>query len=315
VLAARLTEDGERQVTLLEAGPVYRPSEYPDSITSSSVIGPATGADWAYRSQPGSLGRPISLPRGKVLGGTSAMNAGVAMRALPADFERWSARGLRGWRFSDVLPAYRSVERTVQGSDALHGRAGPLPVSQARVDELEPIHRAFIAAAEAAGLPVNDDFNGDKRPGAGAFPVNNVEGVRVNTGMAFLTENVWARPNLQIRGNTIVDRVVVRDGKVVGVALVDGELPADEVILAAGAFGSPAILLRSGIGPASKVRELGIDLVADLPVGRNLQDHAFYFNSYAIQPDRIGTGPGIAGRRRGTPHGSRIRSGRVRRAG
>jgi choline dehydrogenase len=152
--------------------------------------------------------------------------------------------------------------------------------------------RAFVAASEAVGLPHVADFNGAAQHGVGAYPLNVIDGVRINTGMAYLTADVRARPNLTIRGGAEVDGVVVKNRRAVGVKLIDGELlPAGEVILSAGAFGSPAILMRSGIGPARHLKELGIPMIADLPVGARLQDHPFFYNVYALKREANAMGP------------------------
>ncbi|KAA8889014.1 dehydrogenase [Nocardia colli] len=296
VLAARLSEDPDRQVLLLEAGPAYAPDGYPDEVADSSVLGGYTGHDWGYHSEPGYLGHPVAVYRGKVLGGSSAVNGSVAVRALPSDFERWSKSGLEGWSYEDLLPAFRALESTSAGADALHGRTGPLPIEQLTREDLSPMQRAFVDAALAQGISGVDDFNGADPDGVGPYPMNVRDGVRVNTGMAYLTEEVRARPNLTISAGLLVDRVLFEDGRAVGVVLADGtEARADEVILSAGAYGSAAILLRSGIGPAADLAALDIPVVADLPVGLRLQDHPFYYNAYAADPDRIGAQTPVIG--------------------
>ncbi|HET6856925.1 MAG TPA: GMC oxidoreductase [Streptomyces sp.] len=289
VLAARLSEDPARRVLLLEAGPAYEPDAYPEEVASSSLLGAYTGHDWGYLSEPGHIGRSVAAYRGKVLGGSSAVNGSVAVRALPSDFARWSRRGLKGWSYEDLLPAFKALESTEAGHDDLHGRTGPLPVRQLTREDLSPMERAFVDAALADGIRPVEDFNGTDPEGVGPYPMNVRNGVRVNTGMAYLTEEVRARPNLTLRADVLVDRVTFDDGRATGVVLADGtRVPAGEVILSAGTYGSAAILLRSGIGPAEDLDALGIPVVADLPVGLRLQDHPFYYNAYAAHPDRIG---------------------------
>lgn len=286
VLAARLSEDPARRVTLVEAGPVYPPDGYPPSVSSSNVLGGATGHDWGTISEPGVVGHSVALYRGKVLGGGSAVNGAIAVRATQADFARWN---IAGWSFDDVLPAFKALENADGGSDQWHGRSGPLPVHQLDRTELSTMQRAFVDAALATGIPAAEDFNGPKPSGVGPYPMNIVDGVRVNTGMAYLTESVRSRPNLTILGDHLVDRVLTEGGRAVGVLLAGGtQLRAAEVVLSAGAIGTPAILLRSGIGPAAHLTALGIDVVADLPVGQTLYDHPFYHNVYAAKPDVIG---------------------------
>src|SRR3984893_8928423 len=230
------------------------------------------------------LGHDVPVPRGRVIGGSSAVNAAVAMRARPADFARWAKRGIEGWSWEEVLAAYKALENTPTGDDAWHGRSGPLSIRQRTAEENTPSMRAFVEASKAVGLPYVPDFSGATQYGVGPYPLNVVDGVRINTGMAYLTAAVRARSNLAIRGDAEVDRVVIESKRAVGVKLVDGKvLSAREVILAAGTFGSPAILLRSGIGPSSHLSDLDIATIADLPVGDRLQDQPFFYNVYALK--------------------------------
>ncbi|WP_433654306.1 GMC family oxidoreductase [Nocardia sp. CA-128927] len=207
----------------------------------------------------------------------------------PSDFDRWAKRGLQGWSFEDLLPAFRALESTDVGDPAWHGCTGPLAITQLVHNDLSTMQRAFVDAALAQGIPEVDDFNGANPDGVGPYPMNVRDGVRINTGMAYLTEAVRARANLTIRADILVDRVLVEDGRAAGVILADGtEIRAREVILSAGTYGSAAILLRSGIGPAGDLAALDIPVVADLPVGLRLQDHPFYYNAYAADPASIG---------------------------
>jgi choline dehydrogenase len=195
------------------------------------------------------------------------VNAAVAMRARPADFARWAKRGIDGWSWKEVLAAYKALENTPTGDDGWHGRSGPFPIRQRTAEENTPSMRAFVEASAAIGLTRISDFKGATQHGVGPYPLNVVDGVRINTGMAYLTSSVRARTTLAIRGDAEVDGVVIEGKRATGVKLVDGEvLSAGEVILAAGVFGSPAILLRSGIGPSQHLSELGIATIADLPV-------------------------------------------------
>ncbi|KQS51671.1 hypothetical protein ASG20_06745 [Sphingomonas sp. Leaf198] len=284
VLATRLSADPRRRVLLLEAGPSFAPDGYPDVLTNPGVVG-TPDFDWGYSSDDEArLGHDIPLPRGKVLGGSSAVNGTVAMRAKPSDFARWTARGIAGWSWDDVLPAFKAMENTPSGASGWHGRTGPFPIRQRSLDELTPSSRAFVAAARATGLSTVDDFNGAEGDGAGAYPLNVVGGVRMNTGTVYLTAEVRARPNLAIRGGAEVDRIIFSGKRATGARLVSGEIvDGGEIILSGGTFGSPAILMRSGIGPAANLRALGIPVIADLPVGRRLQDHPFFYNVYALK--------------------------------
>jgi choline dehydrogenase len=284
VLASRLSADSQRQVLLLEAGQNFAPDSYPLILADANVVATPT-FDWRYHTEDAaSLGHDIPVPRGRVIGGSSAVNAAVAMRARPADFDRWAERGIAGWSWNDVLAAYKAMENTPSGDDAWHGRSGPFPIRQRTAEENTPSMRAFVEASQAIGFPHISDFNGATQHGVGTYPLNVVDGVRVNTGMAHLTAAVRARTNLAIRGDAEVDIIVIEGKRAVGVKLVNGEfLPAGEVILAAGTFGSPAILMRSGIGPSHHLSDLGIATVADLPVGNRLQDQPFFFNVYALR--------------------------------
>jgi len=285
VLAARLSADAQRQVLLLEAGPNFTPDSFPKVLTDANIVAGSPTFDWQYHTEDAArLGHNIPVPRGRVIGGSSAVNAAVAMRARPADFARWAKRGIDGWSWNEVLAAYKALENTPTGDDAWHGRSGPFPIRQRTAEENTPSMRAFVEASAANGLTRISDFNGATQHGVGLYPLNVVDGVRINTGMAYLTSAVRARSNLAIRGDAEVDSVVIEGKRAVGVKLVNGEvLSSSEVILAAGVFGSPAILLRSGIGPSQHLSELGIATIADLPVGNRLQDQPFFYNVYALK--------------------------------
>ncbi len=274
VLAARLSQDPSCQVTLVEAGPDYPdPATLPPEIASG--LAPAFTHDWGYRSQPGALGRPLDLYRGRLVGGCSATNAGFALRGSPGDYDQWAALGNPGWSFAEVLPFFRALERDLDGDDQWHGRDGPLPIRRAGPEELGPVARAFLDACAAAGYRPVADHNGPGAIGAGPAPANVVGGVRQSTALTYLAQ-ARMRPNLTVRSSALVDRVVIQGGRVVGVRLAEPAetLLAGRVILAAGSFGSPAILLRSGIGPATELATVGIPVVADRPgVGANLADH------------------------------------------
>jgi choline dehydrogenase len=285
VLAARLSADAQRRVLLLDAGPDFAPDRYPPVLTDANVVAGSPAFDWHYNTEDAArLGRDISVPRGRVIGGSSAVNAAVAMRARPSDFARWAKRGIEGWSWHEVLAAYKAMENTPTGDDAWHGRNGPFPIRQRTAGENTPSVRAFVDASEAVGLAHVSDFNGAAQHGVGPYPLNVVDGVRINTGIAYLTAAVRARPNLTIRGDAEVDRIVIEGKRAGGVKLVDGEIIfAGEVILAAGTFGSPAILMRSGVGPSQHLSALGIATIADLPVGDRLQDQPFFYNVYALK--------------------------------
>ena len=285
VLANRLSAHADFEILLLEAGRTYSSERFPKALTDADNLGGGTEFDWGYMGKTTGLGCTIAAQSGKVLGGGSAINAAVAKRARATDFARWKAHGLGGWDFNQVLEAYKALENTPDGADAWHGRSGPFPIRQPKIADVTPALRCFVQAAVAAGFRRIDDFNGPIQDGVGIDPFNVVHGIRQNTGMAYLTNAVRQRPNLTIRGETQIDRLEFTGRKVTGVHLVDGQLvKTDAVILCAGVYGSPAILMRSGIGPARSLDQLGIPLVADLPVGQRLFDHPFYYNTYALTP-------------------------------
>jgi choline dehydrogenase-like flavoprotein len=294
VLAARLSANTQRSVLLLEAGPNFAPDRYPPVLTDANVIAGSPTFDWHYHTEDAArLGHNIPVPRGRVIGGSSAVNGTVALRARPADFARWAKRGIKGWSWEEVFAAYKSMENTPTGDDVWHGRSGPFPIRQRTAAENTLSMRAFVEASEAVGLAHVSDFNGATPHGVGPYTLNVIDGVRINTGIAYLTAAVRARPNLEIRGGAEIDNVVIRGKRAVGVKLVDGEvLSAGEIILAAGTFGSPAILMRSGIGPSQHLQELGIATIADLPVGDRLKDHPFIFNIYALKREANAMKPG-----------------------
>jgi choline dehydrogenase len=265
VLAARLSEDPARNVLLLEAGHDYRTGGYPDVLLDPNRLGGDAAHDWGYKARGSAKAPEIAAFRGKVLGGSSTINAGVATKARVADAVDWPE-----WTVDDL-------------------QVDDLPVRKA---ELTPLLKSFVEAAERMGYPVVEDFNTDEKGGVGGLPVNIVDNVRQNTGMVYLTDEVRARPNLRIVGGVTVDRVLTDGTTATGVVAADGtEYRAGQVILSAGSYGSPAILMRSGIGPADDLRQLGIDVLADLPVGQALQDHPFYYTVYSLTPDAVEKSP------------------------
>jgi choline dehydrogenase len=250
--------------------------------------------DWGYTSRGTDQTPQIPTPRGKVLGGSSAVNATVALRARAADFAKWGQHGAEGWSFDDVLPAFRMLENTPTGDDAYHGRTGPLPIRQRTDGELTPSLRGFVEAAVAHGFKRVHDFNGAEQNGADGYPVDVVDGVRQNVGLVYLTAEVRRRPNLTIRGDVTIDRVLFDGTTATGVLAADNTVyRGREVILSGGTYGSPAILLRSGVGPADELTALGIRVVADLPVGQRLQDQPGYYNAYALAPGYLEMTPAV----------------------
>lgn len=291
VLANRLTENPGVKVLLLEAGQVFAPGSYPEIIANSNIVA-ANGDnhfDWGYNSIPGYVGHPIHVIHGKVLGGSSAINGAAAVRALPGDFNRWTTAGIKNWTWDDVLPYYKKMETSNMPDGEWHGDSGPFPITQLSKTDITPMQLAFINAAVENGLKEIGDFNAGEQHGTGPYPMNIVNGKRINTGMTYLDDAVRKRENLAIIGDAIVDKVLFNGTTAYGVQLSDGrQFNADEIILSAGTYGSAPILLRSGIGPRKQLAELDIPLIAELPVGENLVEHPFYYNAYAADPNSIG---------------------------
>jgi len=291
VLANRLTEDPDIRVLLIEAGSVFSPGNYPEIIAKSDIVGANFDPDfeWGYQTQPGYIGHPIHALRGKVLGGSSAINGAAAVRALPNDFSRWAAEGVRGWSWKEVFPYYLKMETSNVADQKWHGHSGPFPITQFTKADVSPLQLAFINAAVENGFKEITDFNAGEQHGVGPYPMNIVNGMRMNTGMTYLNDQVRTRANLTVIGNVIADKVLFNGSGAYGVQLADGrKFNADEVILSAGTYGTPAILMRSGIGPKKQLVSLDIPVMADLPVGENLIDHPFYYNAYAVDPATIG---------------------------
>jgi choline dehydrogenase len=291
VLAARLSEDPARSVLLLEAGRAYGVDGYPEDLRDPAHVPANPEHEWGFTARGGAAAPQIDASRAKVLGGCSAHNATVAVRARPGDIRDWH---LDDWSPEDVAETFRAMENTPDGDDAHHGRTGPFPVRHQKYEELTSSLRGFVDATAAEGFPLVADFNGPDPSGVGGYPVNVVDGVRQNTGLVYLTDPVRNRPNLKISGAVLVDRVLFDGRRAAGVVTASGtEIRAAEVILSAGTYGSPAILMRSGVGPAARLGELGIDVVADLPVGQRLQDQPFYYNAYALKPEALDMRPSV----------------------
>jgi choline dehydrogenase len=273
VLAARLAQRGA-SVLLLEAGPDYQPqSTLPADIADARM--PAFSHDWGYSSVPGRLRRELPLPRGRLVGGCSATNACFALRGSPADYDGWAAMGNEKWTFNECLPYFCAAETDADfGTASWHGTAGPLPIRRYGENERNTFQEALISAATSAH-PFVADHNAPGAVGVGPLPVNVVGGLRMSTALAYLAP-LRALPNLTIRSDALVDRVVVQSRRAKGVRLAapDETIGADLVVLAAGTYASPAVLMRSGIGPAAQLAALGVRCEVDLPnVGINLTDH------------------------------------------
>jgi choline dehydrogenase len=276
VLANRLSADGRHRVLLLEAGPadsnpwIHVPVGYFRTMHSK--------LSWGFKTEPdpGVNGRQIVWPRGKVLGGSSSINGLVYIRGQAEDFDLWRQMGNTGWSFEDVLPYFKRSEDQERGGDDYHGVGGPLGVTNLRLKH--PICEAFIDAAEAAGIPRNDDFNGKTQEGAGYYQLTVRNGWRASTANEYLRP-ARKRPNLRIETDALAARVLLDGRRATGVAYLQGGVEHSvtarrEVILAGGAINSPQLLQLSGIGPAALLKDRGIAVQHELSgVGECLQDH------------------------------------------
>jgi len=292
VLAARLSEDPDVRVLLLEAGgpdsvPEIRiPAAFPAVFKSS--------LDWDLlgEQEPGLGNRRLYLPRGRVIGGSSSINAMIYLRGNRGDYDEWAELGCEGWSYEDVLPYFKRAEDNERGADAYHGVGGPLAVSDSR--SMHPLVDTMLEAAVQAGHELIPDLNVDRPEGVGRFQLNQRDGRRCSTADAYLRP-AEERPNLEVLTGVFVQRVVFEDDRAVGVEIVrDGvqeTIRAErEVILSAGSFQSPVLLMLSGIGLEEELAPLGIAVRESLPVGRNLQDHCMAQVNYLTdEPTLFGT--------------------------
>ena len=278
VLANRLSESGEHSVLLLEAGGsdhrlwLRVPIGYGKSFYNPSV-------NWMYRTEPdaGLDGREGYWPRGKVLGGSSSINAMVFVRGQASDYDEWDSMGNLGWSWNDVLPWFKKLEDNQAGPDAWRGRGGPLRVSDVS-HQVHPLCKVYLQAGKEAGLAFNSDLNGATQEGVGIYQITTKKGMRASASSAYLWP-AMKRPNLCVQTHAHVSCVLLKDSVATGVTYLQDGIPhvvsaRCEVILAAGAINSPQLLLLSGVGPASHLHAMGIEAKVNLPaVGQNLQDH------------------------------------------
>jgi len=293
-VASRLSEDPSVSVCLFEAG---------DKGTDWVIRTPLAGAlmvpsklhNWAFRTVPqvGLNGRQGYQPRGRTLGGSSAINAMIYVRGHRWDYDHWAALGNIGWGYADVLPYFKKAENNENFGGELHGRGGPLEVGFPRTDN--PWQKYFLDAATEAQFRSNDDFNGPEQEGFGVYQVTQKNGERWSAARAYLHPHMATRPNLAIECGARVLRILIEDGRAVGAQIHQGgEIRTfrahREVIVSAGALQSPQILMLSGIGDAAQLKNHGIEVVHHLPgVGRDLQDHPDFIFGYAAKTlDLIG---------------------------
>jgi choline dehydrogenase len=283
VLVNRLSEDPDREVLLLEAGPDYGPdrSAWPPDLLDPTNVWPDSH-NWGYVLAGREADNPFPLPRTRIVGGTTAVNGCVWLRGSAADYDGWADLGNPGWSFGQLLPYFQRAETDPLGG-RLAGTCGPVPVFRVADRDIAPAERAFMAAAESLGMPIVANLNGtpSQAPCVGPAPKNIADGIRMNGAFTYLAP-ARSRRNLSIHANTLVDNVLFANSRAIGIRLIDGDVVTGrEIVLCAGTYGSPALLLRSGIGPAEHLRDLGIPVIKHLPgVGENLLDHPL------VSPDR-----------------------------
>ncbi len=285
ILAARLTEDANRSVLLLEAGPDYpdiddMPSEVKYGYTQGSILSqPDNPHMWRYEAQATEQAPVMWVPRGKVTGGSSAVNAQIFLRGMPEDYDGWAAQGNDRWGYEQCLPYFRQLENDTDfgGEVDLHGSQGPIIARRFHPADWLPDHQAFYQASRAMGFADCPDHNNPDSTGVGAVPLNNPDAIRWSTAIGYLN-SARSRANLHIQAEVLVHRITCHNRRATQVEFErHGErvtVEGGEIILSAGAIGSPQLLLLSGIGPAAHLREVGVPLVHELSgVGENLRDH------------------------------------------
>jgi len=299
VLAARLSEDPAKSVLLLEAGPDYPDLDHlPDELKFGyDPVASYEGAahNWSFKGTASShTARQIPVPRGKVMGGSSAINVQAFIRGVPEDYDAWAALGNDQWSFVNVLADFRKSETDQDIRDDFHGTDGPIPVRRHRRESWNRDQEAFFQACVAAGFPEAWDQNNPDATGVGPLPMNNPDGIRMSTALTYINP-IRHRLNLSVRSNMLARRILFDRKKATGVAVDSGgdtfEVEGEEIILSAGAIGSPHLLMLSGVGPARQLNAHGVSLILDLPgVGQNLRDHPLVFTHYRF-PDGYSIDP------------------------
>ena len=280
-IAARLSEEPERSVLLLEAGPDYPDFEHlPEDLKMGnnvwlSAYGPH---NWGYTAQLTQEQPNLTIPRGKATGGSSAVNGQVLFRGIPEDYDRWAEWGNDEWSFTKVLPYFNKLETDLDfGGGDFHGNSGPVPVRRSPRSEWLPYNVAFEKACVSEGYPIDEDMNHPESTGVSPRARNNIDGIRMSMAINYL-DTARHRLNFTIRSNVTARRIIFEGKRAVGVEVEsDGEVftvEGDQIVVSSGAVASPQLLMISGIGPAEHLRSFGIDVVQDLPgVGQNLRDH------------------------------------------
>lgn len=286
-IAARVSEDPAISVLLLEAGPYYRTMDEMPAGLLNGNDNSYSPHNWDWMAEANTSGRLAPLPSGRVVGGSSAVNTAIALRGTPEDYDEWAAFGNDLWSWDKVLPYFRRLEHDLDFDDDYHGRNGPIPVRRYREDELAPVQLAFMRAMRALGYPETKDNNDPDSTGLAPHPMNKRGRTRMSVALCYL-EPARHRLNLTVRGDCLVRRILTDGARVTGVEVESGGsvqvVEGTRIVLSSGAIASPAILMRSGIGPEAHLREQGIDVVEDLPgVGAQLDDHPMLGVVYAAK--------------------------------
>ena len=293
ILATRLTEDPSRSVLLLEAGPDYPdvdslPEKIRSGYTTAADITPSDH-DWKFVGTATDTAEPIQVPRGKITGGSSAVNAQIFLRGVPEDYDAWASSGNDQWSFERLVPYFRKLETDTDFHDDFHGTDGPIIARRFKIEELLKPQVSFVDACRDAGFPYCPDHNSPDATGVGPLPFNNPNGIRWSTTLGYLGQSRH-RLNLTIRPNCMVHRLLFDGLRATGVDVESGGerfiVEGDEMILSGGSIGSPHLLLLSGVGPVDQLKSLNIPVVTELPgVGQNLRDHPAVRVAWRTKPD------------------------------
>lgn len=288
-VASRLSENPSYNILLLEAGPIFEPHHFPKVLADADIIG--GNEKYTYDYGDGVIG-------GKTLGGSSSINACAALRARKSDFDQWDQNI---WSWDEIVKTYIRLENSnmYHKSKKLHNDKGPFPINQETTDSISPSCSAFIQSAiNSIKLEFIDDFNGEKQYGVGTYPRNIINGTRQNVSEAYLTKEIRERTNLTIKGNSFIEQLLFDDDhrSVIGVIVKKHKqhkqyFASKEVILSAGAYGSPLILIKSGIGPKQELEKLGIPVIVNLPIGKQLFDHPIFYCMYEFKKGITDDGP------------------------
>jgi len=319
IVATRLSEDPQRSVLLLEAGPDYPDiAQLPDEVkhgyaTATDIM--VSDHNWQFVGKATEKALPMLVPRGKVTGGSSAINGQVFLRGVPEDYDAWAAMGNEQWHFENCFQYFRKIETDTDfGDNDFHGSDGPIIARRFKPHEWLPDQRAFYNACRAAGFPDSPDHNHPDATGIGPVPCNNPNGIRWSTALGYLNQ-ARHRLNLTIRPNCMIHRLLFEGTQAVAVEVESGgqrfTVEGEEIILSTGAIGSPHLLMLSGVGPAEQLRRCNIPVVHHLPgVGQNLRDHPIIYVTWRTRPEYPldGFAPRIQLALRWTAQGSHLRN-------